>query len=89
MAGTTTRVRRTVTRPNGRTVIRPTPIPTGERRSGPVTLFPGKIRDAPITFTAQQAQHIKLAAAVKRLSLTKADVLCLLIDKHADTVAVR
>lgn len=51
-------------------------------------MFPGKIRDAPITFTAQQAQHIKLAAAVKRLSLTKADVLCLLIDKHADTVAI-
>lgn len=63
--------------------------PVGERRSGPVTLFPGKVRDAPITFTAQTEQHQKLAQAVERLGITKADVLCLLIEKHAATVTVR
>ncbi len=63
--------------------------PVGERRSGPVTLFPGKERDSPITFTAQKAQHVKLARAIERLGITKADVMCLLIDKFADTVTVR
>lgn len=58
------------------------------KRSGPATLYPGKVRDAPITFTAQEDQHTKLTRATKRLGITRADVLCLLIDQHADTVAV-
>lgn len=51
-------------------------------------MFPGKIREAPITFTAQRAQHMKLKATMRRLGITKADVMCLLIDKYADTVTI-
>lgn len=49
------------------------------------TIYPDKVR-SPINFTATKDLRAKLAAATRRLKKSRADVLCLLIDKHADTV---
>jgi hypothetical protein len=55
-------------------------------RRGPRSLFRDKVRDAPVTVTLTREHHDKVNAAMKRLTLTRADVLALLVEKYADTV---
>lgn len=53
------------------------------RMRGPKSLFRNKVR-APVSLTLTQEHHRKANAAVKRLGLTRADVIGLLIAQHAD-----
>jgi hypothetical protein len=50
---------------------------------GPVSLFRRKIRK-PVTVTLTPGHHVKVNRAMKRLSVSRADVFGLLIDKYAD-----
>jgi len=56
-------------------------------RTGPASLFHGKVRK-PVTLTLNPTHHAKVRNAMKRLGLTRADVVALLIEKYADTVTV-
>jgi hypothetical protein len=53
--------------------------------SGPLSLFRNKIR-APVSITLTARHHRMVNAAMARLGLTRADLLGLLIEKHADVV---
>jgi len=55
--------------------------------TGRAALFRGKIR-RPVSLTLTPAHHAKVNRAMKRLHLTRADLLGLLIELHADTVTV-
>jgi hypothetical protein len=55
---------------------------------GRPSLFRDKIRSLPVSFTASLRHHRKIQRAMKRLGLSRADVLSLLIERHADTVAL-
>lgn len=50
-------------------------------------MFRGKVR-APVSLTLTPAHHAKVQQAMKRLGLTRADVIALLIDRHAETVSL-
>ena len=52
---------------------------------GKVSLFRNKVR-APVSITLTHEHHAKVRKNMKRLGLTRADLLGLLIEKHADTV---
>lgn len=52
---------------------------------GAVSLFRYKVR-APVSITLTPGHHAKVRAAMARLSLSRADVIGLLIDRYADTV---
>jgi hypothetical protein len=52
---------------------------------GHVSLFRGKVR-APVSITLTQRHHDKVNANRKRLGVTRADFLALLIEKYADQV---
>lgn len=52
---------------------------------GPLALFRGKIR-APVSITLTPEHHLKVQRNVRRLGLTRADLLGLLIEKYADVV---
>lgn len=54
---------------------------------GQVSLFRGKVR-APVSLTLTREHHRKVKAATRRLHLTRADVIGLLIEKYADTVTI-
>jgi hypothetical protein len=54
-------------------------------RTGPASLFHGKVRK-PVTLTLTAVHHRKVKNATDRLSLTRADLIGLLIDKYADSV---
>jgi len=54
-------------------------------RPGPRSLFRGKVR-RPVSVTLTPEQHRKVTKAMGRLGLTRADLIGVLIDKHADTV---
>ncbi len=56
-----------------------------KRRPGPRSLFRGKVRK-PVSVTLTPEHHRKVTKAMRRLGLTRADLIALLIDKHADTV---
>jgi hypothetical protein len=45
-------------------------------------LFRGKVR-APVSLTLTPAHHAKIRRAMRRLGLSRADVIGLLIEKHA------
>jgi hypothetical protein len=79
----------------GKDMMKPKPPQDGRTRAaraarkprpGPVTMFPGKIRSSPITITATLAHHLKVHDAMKRLGLTRAEVLGLLIELYADSL---
>lgn len=53
--------------------------------SGPVSLFRGKIR-APVSITLTPEHHYKVDRNMRRLGLTRADLIGLLIEKYADDV---
>ena len=53
--------------------------------TGPRSLFRNKIR-APVTLTLTRDHHDKVNQAMKRLQLTRADVIALLIERYADIV---
>lgn len=52
---------------------------------GKVSLFRNKVR-APVSLTLTKAHHAKVKKAMRRLRLTRADLIGLLIDRYADTV---
>lgn len=52
---------------------------------GPVSLFRRKVRK-PVTLTLTMEHHVKVNRAMRRLKLSRADVIALLIDQFADTV---
>src|SRR5690349_12287463 len=54
-------------------------------RTGPASLFHRKLRK-PVTLTLNAAHHDKVKEAKKRLNLTRADLIGLLIDEYADSV---
>jgi hypothetical protein len=55
-------------------------------RPGRRSLFRGKVREHPVTITFTALHLRKLRSAESRLGVTRADVLGLLVDKHADSV---
>ena len=52
-----------------------------------MSLFRGKIR-APVSITLTRAHHAKVRKAMRRLGLTRADLLGLLIERYADVVTL-
>jgi hypothetical protein len=52
---------------------------------GPDALFRNKIR-RPVSITLTLRHHRKLNAAMKRLALSRSDLIGLLIDVHADSL---
>ena len=55
------------------------------RLPGKASLFRHKVR-APVSITLTREHHAKVRKSMKRLGLTRADLIGLLIEKHADTV---
>ena len=55
------------------------------RLSGPPSLFRGKVR-APVSLTLTPGHHEKVNRNMRRLDLTRADFIGLLIEKYADRV---
>lgn len=53
--------------------------------TGPRSLFRNKIR-APVSLTLTRDHHDKVNEAMKRLGLTRADLIALLVERYADTV---
>lgn len=58
-----------------------------KKRPGPVSLFPGK-RRAPVSLTLTPGHHKKVENNMRRLGITRADLIGLLIEKYADSVMV-
>ena len=56
-----------------------------KKRLGPPSPFRGKVRK-PVSVTLTPEHHRKLTKAMRRVGLSRADLIALLIDKHADTV---
>ena len=56
-----------------------------KKLTGPASLFRKKVR-APVSLTMTKQHHAVLRRAMRRLGLTRADVLALLIDKYGDIV---
>ena len=57
------------------------------KRPGPKSLFSGK-RRAPVSLTLTPKHHDKVDDNMRRLGLTRADLIGLLIEKFADVVAL-
>ena len=68
--------------PNGGKAIEERKMP------GAASLFRGKVRNSPVTVTLTPDHHTKVKRNMRRLGLTRADLIALLIDKHADTVTM-
>jgi hypothetical protein len=60
---------------------------TPRARPGRIALFRDKDR-RPVSLTLTRAHHLKVRRAVRRLGLTRADVIGLLIEKFADVVTL-
>lgn len=58
-----------------------------KKRPGPVSLFRGKRRN-PVSLTLTPEHHKKVETNMRRLGVTRADLLALLIEKHADSVTL-
>ena len=54
---------------------------------GPVSLFRRKVRK-PVTVTLTPEHHVKVNQAMRRLKLSRADVIGVLIEQYAETVTV-
>jgi hypothetical protein len=68
------------------TTTTPTPVTrTRPVLPGQVSLFRGKVR-MPISVTLTPEHRDKAGKAAKRLGLSRADLIGLLIEKYADTV---
>ena len=61
---------------------------TVARLPGKVSLFRDKVR-APVSITLTKDHHVKVNKAMRRLGLTRADLLALLIDRYADVVTLK
>lgn len=61
--------------------------PSRVRLPGKASLFRGKVR-APVSITLTKEHHAKVRRAMRRLGLTRADLLALLIDRYADVVTL-
>jgi len=55
---------------------------------GRITLYPGKIRTDVVSITLTADLHKKVNKAMRRLGLTRADVIALLIDKFSESVTI-
>jgi hypothetical protein len=64
---------------------RPKRVASRSRLPGKASLFRHKVR-APVSITLTAKHHRQVKAAMRRLGLTRADLIGLLIEKHADTV---
>jgi hypothetical protein len=64
-----------------------TTAPTKAVLPGQVSLFRGKVR-APVSITLTPDHHLKVRRNMRRLGLTRADLIGLLIEKFADTVKI-
>ncbi len=58
-------------------------MPMKKKLSGPTSLFRGKVRK-PVSLTLTKAHHRAVNRAMKRLALSRSDVVALLIEQHAD-----
>ena len=54
---------------------------------GKASLFRNKVR-APVSITLTKEHHAKVNKAMRRLGLTRADLLALLIEQYADAVVL-
>jgi len=54
---------------------------------GQVSLFRGKVR-APVSITLTPEHHAKVNRNMRRLGVTRADLIGLLIEKYADGVKI-
>ena len=54
---------------------------------GKASLFRNKVR-APVSITLALKHHRQVKAAMRRLRISRADLIGLLIDRYADTVAL-
>lgn len=61
---------------------------TDERMPGPVSLFRKKIRK-PVTLTLTEDHHTKVNSAMKRVELTRADTIGVLIELYAPKLRKR
>ena len=50
------------------------------------SLFRNKLRQPVVTITLTKDHHAKVRRAMKRLGLTRADLLALLVETYADVV---
>ena len=54
---------------------------------GKASLFRNKVR-APVSITLTKEHHAKVRRAMRRLGLTRADTIALLIERYADVVTL-
>lgn len=54
------------------------------RRPGPVTMYPDKVRQEPVSFTAPRRLLDKLGRLEHRKRLTRSDVMCQLLDEYPE-----
>jgi hypothetical protein len=57
-------------------------------RLGRRSLFRDKLREPMVTITLTKAHHAKVRKAMRRLGLTRADLLGLLVETYADVVVL-
>ena len=57
-------------------------------RLGRRALFRDKLRKPVVTLTMTAAHHAKLRKAMRRLKLSRADVLAVLVENYADIVVL-
>ncbi len=55
--------------------------------TGKASLFRNKVR-TPVSLTLTKEHHMKVGRAMKRLGLSRADLIALLVDRYADTVSL-
>ena len=58
------------------------------RLPGKASLFRNKVR-APVSLTLTMEHHAKVRTAMRRLGLTRADLIALLIERYADDVTLK
>jgi hypothetical protein len=59
-----------------------------QAKSGRLSLFPGKRRGRTISITVTDRHYDLLDQAMRRLKLTRSDVLALLVDRYANIVEI-
>lgn len=61
--------------------------PIVKKRSGPTCLFHDKVRSS-VSITLTREHHYKVKKGTRRLGLTRADFIGLLVDLYADSVEI-
>jgi hypothetical protein len=63
-------------------------VTTKQQLTGKASLFRNKVR-APVSITLTKEHHAKVRRAMRRLGLTRADLIALLIERYADVVTLK